>query len=427
MSKPKKKGFFAKHAKSSAAMISLGIHAVLILVAISFVAVTVIQKEDKQFEAKPVNRPKQKLKKLQVPVKMKKNKPKPKLRKRVVVKNIQRKTPEFKMPEISGVKGGLGAMEGSGSGMESIGFSMPEMDFFGAKAKGEKVVFVVHFGPATISAGSKNGKDKYTPFSRMTGLTIRNRLEDLVDTLPEYTLFNVIAYFAGDAWAMEPNMQLATPVNKQKVKDWMDPVNPLEGDYQYCFAIPKEPRGRINRAYNNYPKRVDNLPDYSTKWAYPYSVPAALEKKYAPDAPGGFMHWGRGVAWAILEQKPDTIFVLTTNYIDGWNDTKTKANGEREKISDNNPRKMAKALSAMCLDVYGPDKKKWPTINVVVLAKAGKNSDGANRVLGEQFGPIVKSFNADGSVIDDIKKFMNEQEQKLYSKYMAEYGNKQSN
>ena len=68
----KKNGFFAKHAKSSAAMISLGIHAVLILVAVSFVAVTVIQKEDKKFEAKQVNRPKQRLKKLQVPVKVKK-------------------------------------------------------------------------------------------------------------------------------------------------------------------------------------------------------------------------------------------------------------------------------------------------------------------------------------------------------------------
>lgn len=422
MSKPKKKGFFAKHAKSSAAMISLGIHAVLILVAVSFVAVTVIQKEDKQFEAKQVKRPQQKLKKLQVPVKMKKNKPKPKLRKRVVVKNIQRKTPEFKMPEITGVKGGLGSMGGTGSGMESIGFTMPEMDFFGAKAKGEKVVFVVHFGPATISADG-NSKEEYTPFSRMTGLTIRNRLEDLVDTLPDYTLFNVIAYFAGDAWAMEPTMQLATASNKQKVKDWMDPVNPLEGDYEYCFAIPKKDRNRINNGYSNYPKRIDNLPDYSTEWAYPYKVPKAIEKKYAPDAPGGFMHWGRGVAWAILEQKPDTIFVLTTNYIDGWNTSKLE-NGKRVNVSPNEPRKMAKALATMCRDVYGPDKKQWPTINVVVLSKAGKNSNAANRVLSEQFDPIIRTFDSDGSVIDDIKKFMNEQEQKLYLKYQALYGNK---
>jgi hypothetical protein len=415
MSATKRKGFFAKHAKSSAAMVSLGIHAVLILIAVSFVAVTVIQQEDKQFEAKQVKRPRQKLKKLQVPVKVKQNKPKPKLRKRVVVKNVQRKTPEFKMPEITGVKGGLGNSMGDGAGgMDSIGFSMPEMDFFGAKAKGEKVVFVVQFGPDTI------GK---TPFSRMTGLTIRNRLEDLVDTLPEYTLFNVTCYWASDCWTMEPTMQLATPDNKQKVKDWMEPVNPLEGDYDHCFS--GKPKS-VSAAYRKYPTRVDKLPNYSTKWAYPYNVPKSLEQKYASDAPGGFMHWGRGVAWAILEQKPDTIFVLTTNYIDGWHQTKGSGK-DRQVISENNPRKMAKSLALMCMDAYGPDKKKWPTINVVVLAKAGKDSTGANRVLSEQFGPIIKSFKADGSVIDDIKKFMNDAERELYRKYMAEYGNKQSN
>ena len=51
------KKFFTKHAKSSAALVSLGIHAVLIVVALSFVAVTVIQKEDKKFEAPKIKRP----------------------------------------------------------------------------------------------------------------------------------------------------------------------------------------------------------------------------------------------------------------------------------------------------------------------------------------------------------------------------------
>ncbi len=37
-SKKNKQGYFAKHAKSSAALVSLGIHAVLILVAVTFVA-----------------------------------------------------------------------------------------------------------------------------------------------------------------------------------------------------------------------------------------------------------------------------------------------------------------------------------------------------------------------------------------------------
>ena len=70
-----KKRFFAKHAKSSAALISIGLHLLIVVIALSYVAVTVIQKDDKTFEAKPVKRPVKKLKKLQVPIKEKRNKP----------------------------------------------------------------------------------------------------------------------------------------------------------------------------------------------------------------------------------------------------------------------------------------------------------------------------------------------------------------
>jgi hypothetical protein len=401
--KKQKKQFFAKHAKSSAVMVSLAIHGILVLIAVSFVAVTVITKEEKKFEAKPVNRPKQKLKKLQVPVKVKKQKPKPKLRKRVVVKNVTRKTPEFKMPEITGVKGGLGSAGDGAGGMESIGFTMPELDFFGAKAKGEKVVFVVHFGPATIGNN---------PFSRMTGYTIRKRLEDLVNGMPEYTLFNVTAYYAGDNWPISPTMMLATPDNKQKVMDWMEPVNPLEGEYDHCFqGAPKS----IKSAYANYPTKVENLPFYSTKWAYPYAVPQGTANKYLPEGKN-YKHWNRGVAWAILTQQPDTIFVLTTNYIDPWG---AGNSGE--------PAKIAASYKKMFVDVYGPDKKRWPTINIVVLAKAGKDSQGAYNILNSQFGPIWKGSKGSGSVIEDITKYMNADERNLMDKYRAEYGNSQKN
>ena len=37
------------------------------------------------------------------------------------------------MPEITGISGGLGAMQGGGGLGSDIGFTMPEIDFFGAK------------------------------------------------------------------------------------------------------------------------------------------------------------------------------------------------------------------------------------------------------------------------------------------------------
>lgn len=421
MSGGKKRGVFVKHAKYSAALISLLTHAVLIVTAVSFVAVRVTRREDQKFKSMKVERPRHKLKKIQVPVKIKNKKPNLKFRKRVVVKKFKRQVPDFKMPEMSRINERLGNVGDVVSGLGGIGFSMPELDFFGAKARGEKVVFVVHFGPATIDGGGDEGHG--TPFSRMTGLTIRNRLEDLVDSLPAYTLFNVICYFADEAWAMEPEMQLATSANKEKVKRWMKPVNPIQGDYYHCFA--QKPI-TVVKATQNYPTRVEDLPFYAPSWIYPYKVPKELEEKYAPEAIGGFMHWGRGVAWAILEQQPDTVFVLTTNYIDGWRVNETK----NDKIiikARSQPRKMAKSLQKMVLDVYGPDKRSWPTINVAVLAKAGKDPDDAHRVLDEQFAPIMKAFNAVGSVIEDIQAFMDVDEKRLYSEYESEYGKKENN
>ncbi|MDF7809076.1 hypothetical protein P4E94_16645 [Pontiellaceae bacterium B12219] len=124
-----KKRFFANHAKSSAALISLGIHAILIVVAISFVAVTVIKKEEQAFEAKPVTRPRLKVKKLQVPVNIKKKKiQKPKLRKNIVAKP-KSKTMDIRMPEMTGIKGGMGYLDG-GDGLGSLGFGI-EIDLFG--------------------------------------------------------------------------------------------------------------------------------------------------------------------------------------------------------------------------------------------------------------------------------------------------------
>lgn len=53
-----KKKFFTSHSKSSAAVISIALHAILLVAALSFVAVTVVVKGEKKFEAKQVNRPK---------------------------------------------------------------------------------------------------------------------------------------------------------------------------------------------------------------------------------------------------------------------------------------------------------------------------------------------------------------------------------
>lgn len=409
----KRKPFFARYAKSSAALISLGLHAVLILVALSYVAVTVIKKEESRFTYTHVERPEIKPKQVTLPKKAIKQKLRPKLRKNLVAKNVRREVPDLVMPEVVGMIGGMGSMGGEGVG--SFGFEMPEIDFFGAKASGEKVVFVVHFGPATI--GGEGG----TPFTRMTGYTIRKRLEDMVEKLPAYSLFNVVAYWGGDTVAMSPEILLANDANKQMVRDWMKSVNPLEGDYHHCFSW-GDLKGDIKDARKEWPTRVEDLPFYSMQWAYPYEVPRQTAQEYLPKGIG-FKHWGRAVAWAVLEQKADTIFVLTTNYIDGWGSglADDKKNENRGK-SGGQPDEMLKAYKEMFSDVYGPDKDTWPTISVVVLAGAGKESDKAHEVLHDHFGPIWRGTDGDGSIIEDISDYMTEKERDLFDDYRREYG-----
>ncbi|MFL2859680.1 MAG: hypothetical protein ACJ0BW_02935 [Pontiellaceae bacterium] len=434
------KRFFTKHAKSSAALISIFLHLIIVIVALSYVAVSIIQKDDKTFEAKPIKRPVKKLKKLQVPVKEKKSRPKPKLRKQIVVKNLNRNTPDFKMPEISGIRGGLGSSGDGGSSVEAIGFTMPEMNFLGAKGKGEKVCFLVHFGQSTMQhALDMNGNPVYTPYSRMTSLVIRNRLSELISNLPAYTLFNVAGFQMSSLWAMSGEMLSASNVNKQYLFEWMESVNPIDpkvsSKYGTCFDIKDtEVRRSINNAAINWPTRVDEgLPFFTPKWIYPYEVSEDIRKKYVPDAVefelkredypssyfwgSGLSHWSRGVAWAVFEQKPDTIFILTTNYYDGWAITDKKTMSSGQKVREFDHKKMTRALSNMIRDNYGPDKKVWPKINIIVLAPAGSGDGAAQEILTRDFADVLRTFRGSGVVIDDIKDFMNDDELVLYNKF----------
>ena len=215
---PGKKRFFAKHAKSSAALVSLGIHAVLIIIAFSFVAVTVINKADQAFEAKPVNRPRMQLKKLQVPINIKKKRlQQPKLRQRIVVKpRLNQNVPDIKMPEISGIKGGLGSGTGGLGAAGGVGFSMPEIEIFGVKSKGEKV-FIALDSSFYMMIDERGGIPAYT--------LIKAELVRIIDGLPPTALFNIAVFDNNRTFVLFPQMVTATPANVEKVDKWLKPLN----------------------------------------------------------------------------------------------------------------------------------------------------------------------------------------------------------
>ncbi len=147
-----RKRFFANHAKSSAMVVSLAIHAVIVVVAILVVVAKVIIPEDPDFQVKKVKRPTMPPKKIQVPVDVKKRKPKPRLRKRIVV---NKKTfTDVKMPEISGIKGGLGNMGGDGIG--GLGFDL-KMDLFGGSSSGGNELVGTFFDLKQTKDGKPTG------------------------------------------------------------------------------------------------------------------------------------------------------------------------------------------------------------------------------------------------------------------------------
>lgn len=218
MEKKQKKRFLLNHAKSSAAVVSIALHLVLLLIAGTFVAVTVVTKADKQFEAPKVNRPRLPPKKLQVPVKMKKKRPKPKLRKQITVKTrMDRRMPDIKMPEITGIKGGLGsAAVGDLGSVAGVGFTMPEIEVFGVKSKGEKV-FIVLDSREYIMYDEVGGIAGYT--------IIKKELVRILDSLPPTTLFNIAVFDVGSCFALFPNMVPANDANVDKVSKWLEPLN----------------------------------------------------------------------------------------------------------------------------------------------------------------------------------------------------------
>lgn len=289
MEQKSKKGFFASHAKSSAALVSVVIHAILLVVAISFVAVSVITKDDKKFEAKPVNRPKMQLKKLQVPVNVKKKKTqKPKLRKRIVVKpKMNKSMPDIKMPEISGVKGGLGSAAGSLGGGGGLGFTMPEIDIFGIKGKGEKIVLILN-PDAKMMSDKMGGIPAYT--------IIKDELIRIVEELPPTALFNVIVVGGrGDVLAF-PQLVPANDINSAKLKEWLAPLNAVK-------------KGMGDRDFGAH-----TIGPGGTKSKDPMHIGKFLhtEKVKGVDK-ADTRNWSRA-AMLAHKMQADTIFVLTNEW-----------------------------------------------------------------------------------------------------------------
>lgn len=339
-----RKRFFTSHAKSSAAFISLAVHVLLFIFALSFVTFSVIKKEDTAFVAQTVARPKMELKKLQVPVDIKKQAPKPRLRKRIVVApKLDRSMPDFQFPEISGVAGGVGGSGQGLGGLSSIGFSMPEVELFGIKRKTERVTLVLD-GNQHMALDSLGGARGFE--------VIKEECIRLIEGLPPTTVFNIIVY--GDAVMLFPQMVAATDANVRKAKEWLMPLNRHKGTATRYGVDTLGPGGT----------RQDG--------AFPFGV--FKEEVFYPRS------WNIPV-FLSLQQEADTVFLLTGDWgyfgypvEDGgdvrekWDQTSAgknwarKVEEGRKALKEENARRLAagEALSALTTDELSIVRHYYP-------------------------------------------------------------------
>lgn len=206
--------------RSSALLISIAIHVILFLVAGYFVAVEVIERSETKFEGKQIVRPKMKLKKLQMPVKIEKVKRQaPKLRQRMTAKKVRSKSVDFKMPELAGFGDGTVAniaTSGMGLGGGGLGFATTQLNVFGLKSRGEKVLFLLDSNNDMMT-DEIGGIPAYE--------IIKDELTGLIASLPPTALFNVVVFEKWHNAAFSAQMSAASPSNIKQLNEWLESLN----------------------------------------------------------------------------------------------------------------------------------------------------------------------------------------------------------
>jgi hypothetical protein len=381
-----KKGvrFFSGHARSSALVASLILHAVILVAAVSFVAVKVIVKGEQTFESMRVNRPKMKLRKLTVPVNLRKKNPKPKLRRTIVVKK-EVKSIDIKLPEIAGVKGGTGYMDGGGG--LGIGFNWEMPDLFGSN-KGSGNEFVGYFYDL-----------KQTPDGKLTNIG------------------ELVAKAKTRDWGSDPDLIASADLYKEVVRRFLSGWEPnrLKGYFKAprekftkSFMIPKIDADEAPRAFG-VEKQVKPM-----KWL------ALYEGQITAPESGKYRFWGRGDDVLVVRLRKRIVLDASYMNVSGW------------EGNDPNNRKYdiygsPDVGGAVLGDWFYLDKGKTVSMSVLLGEEPGGNffsqlyiqqegadyptrretytdkDTGAQEVLDRPIVPIFKTAELDGEIVEKMQ------------------------
>ncbi len=271
---------------SSAALISIGIHAALILVLGGMVALKFYKKQGAGFQVED-QKPKLERRKLQMPVKTQPfveqmTKPKLQTTSRITANapqmvNIPEQSEYVKMAPMPTFKSGYTNFVQMDRTLEfnskyrDVSFGISSVDFFGTRGKAEKVAVVVDTSKAMLY-DNRGGAGSY--------LMVHEDLKAVIGGMRSATLFNVVLFDGDKVSLFNPALVPATPTAKTNVLEWIGGINTN--------------LARVGLA--------DDLPQFAPRRQY--DIPMAQS-----DISG----WLKGFQ-AAVELKPEIIFVLSSDW-----------------------------------------------------------------------------------------------------------------
>ncbi len=212
--------FFLKYSKSSAAMVTLALHALLVIGGLSFVVMRQLLPGVPVFVGHNFARPKP-LPRLQPPAAARKPRlAKPRFERLTVEPKVVQQLPDIALPELSGAKGEFGGTAGTDAvSLATVGFAMPEMKFWNITSKGEKIFLILDAGPHML-VDEMGGIPAYT--------IIKEEMLRMVDELPPTAVFNLCVFSNGRSVTLFPDLVNATDSNVRKAEAWLRPLNSVE-------------------------------------------------------------------------------------------------------------------------------------------------------------------------------------------------------
>ena len=205
--------------------------------------------------------------------------------------------PEVKVTLPASISTGAGISTISDKAMTGgMKIAVTTVEIGGIKSKTEKVLICVDAGPYLMT-DERGGLDTYK--------VIREDIKRLVNNLPSTVLFNLMAFDISNGAQIkffQGNLVAATSFNKRIACDWVEPIN---------VALGKTGVNPISG------------PHYKLKYEFLKQPPAS--QYYNPYISNIYR-----VYQAALEQGADTIYILTTSWVDPdrikmpWTDAETE-------------------------------------------------------------------------------------------------------